>query len=82
MKDAIKEDIDLKKEISALRKKDQEENYQRGQNFHNIYKQKLMDKINEKKARADRVKEQQQRIAQMCSTTKTLDPFRQTQSAS
>jgi len=31
-----------------LRKKDQEENYRRGQNFHNMHKQWLVDKIIEK----------------------------------
>ncbi len=40
----------------------------RGQNFHNLYKMKLMEKIVEKKERADRVKEQQRRIAEMCNT--------------
>lgn len=42
----------MKKEISLLKKKDQEENFERGQNFHKMYKQKLMEKINEKKDRA------------------------------
>lgn len=59
-----------------MRKKDQEENFMRGQNFHNLYKQKLIEKIVEKKERADKVKEQQRRIAEMCNTTRTMDPFK------
>ena len=68
IKEAIKEDIDLKKEISNLKKKDQLENLERGKNFHELYKQKLVERIIEKKERADRVKEQQKRIADMCGT--------------
>ena len=68
IKEAIKEDIDLKKEISNLKKKDQLENLERGKNFHELYKQKLVERIMEKKERADRVKEQQRRIAEMCGT--------------
>lgn len=63
IKEALKEDIDQKKEISLLKKKDQMENYERGKNFHQLYKQKLVERILEKKERAERVKEQQQRIA-------------------
>lgn len=48
----------------------------RSVNFHNLYKQKLMEKIIEKKDRADKVKEQQLRIADACSTVKNGDPFR------
>ena len=81
VKEALREDIDQKKEIAILRKKDQEENYMRGQNFHNLYKQKLMEKIIEKKEKADRVKEQQKRIADVCNTNRTIDPFRNAQSA-
>ena len=35
---ALKEDVDQKKEISLLKKKDQIENYERGKNFHQLYK--------------------------------------------
>lgn len=38
IKEALKEDIDQKKEISLLKKKDQMENYERGKNFHQLYK--------------------------------------------
>ena len=48
----------------------------RSMNFHSLYKQKLQEKITEKKDRADRIKEQQQRIADMCGTVRTIDPFR------
>lgn len=67
-KDAYKEEVDQKKEISLLKKKDQIENYERGKNFHNLYKQKLVERLLEKKERAERVKDQQRRIASMCAT--------------
>ena len=75
----MKEDIDQKKEISLLKKKDQMENYERGKNFHQLYKQKLVERLLEKKERADRVKEQQKRIASMCSTqrVKVVRPLSQ-----
>jgi hypothetical protein len=57
IKEAIHEDIELKKEISLLKKKDQQENLERGKNFHLLYKQKLVERILEKKERAERVKE-------------------------
>ena len=44
------------------------ENYERGKNFHNLYKQKLVERMLEKKERAERVKDQQRRIASMCAT--------------
>lgn len=58
VRDALREDIDQKKEISLLKKKDQMENFERGKNFHHLYKQKLVERLLEKKERADRVKEQ------------------------
>lgn len=58
IKEALKEDNEQKKEIMELRRKDQRENYQRGLNFHTLYKQKLIEKIVEKKERAERVREQ------------------------
>lgn len=48
VKDAIREDVEKKKELSLLRKLDQEENYHRSLNFHNMYKAKLQEKIAEK----------------------------------
>ena len=38
VKEAIMEDVEQKKEISLLKKKDQIENYERGKNFHQLYK--------------------------------------------
>ncbi|CDW87107.1 UNKNOWN [Stylonychia lemnae] len=76
VKEALKEDVEKKKELSLLRKMDQEENFMRSQNFHNMYKQKLQEKLSEKKDRAERIKEQQKRIADMCGTVRTIDPFR------
>ena len=70
LKQAIKEDIETKKELTMLRKADQEENYMRGMNIHNIYKQKLVEKLIEKKERADKIKEQQQRISDLCRTVR------------
>ena len=57
IKSALREDTDQKKEISILKKKDQIENYERGKNFHQLYKQKLVERILEKKERAERVKD-------------------------
>ena len=57
VKDAMKEEVDQKKEISLLKKKDQIENFERGKNFHNLYKQKLVERLLEKKERATRVKD-------------------------
>ncbi len=37
----------------------------RGLNFHNMYKQKLIEKINEKKERAEKVKEQQRKATEL-----------------
>ena len=62
---AIVEDTEQKKEISLLKKKDQQENLERGKNFHLLYKQKLVERILEKKERADRVKMQQKKISDM-----------------
>jgi len=56
IKAAIQEDIDQKKEIALLKKKDQMENLERGKNFNQLYKQKLVERILEKKERAERVK--------------------------
>ena len=70
VKNIIREDIETKKELTMLRKADQEENYLRGQNIHNIYKQKLVEKIIEKRERAEKIKEQQQRIADLCRTVR------------
>lgn len=62
-----------------LKKRDQLENFERGKNFHQLYKQKLVERILEKKERAERVKEQQKRLASMCATQRvSVDrPFSQ-----
>ena len=70
----IQEDNETKKELNMLRKADQEENYQRTMNIHNIYKQKLLEKIIEKRERADKIKEQQMRIAELCRTVRGPPP--------
>jgi hypothetical protein len=58
VRNVLKEDIETRKELNMLRKADQEENYLRGMNIHNIYKQKLVEKIIEKRERAEKIKEQ------------------------
>ena len=70
----LKEDIETRKELSLLRKADQEENFMRGQNIHNIYKQKLVEKLIEKRERAEKIKEQQIRISELCRTVKHATP--------
>ena len=70
----IQEDNETKKELNMLRKADQEENYLRTMNIHNIYKQKLLEKIIEKRERADKIKEQQMRIAELCRTVRGPPP--------
>ena len=53
-----------------LRKLDQEENFTRSKNFHDLYKSKLVEKILEKQERADVIKREQERIAKACSTSR------------
>ncbi len=74
VKSLLREDNETKKELNQLRKADQEENYARGMNIHNIYKQKLLEKIVEKRERADKIKEQQMRIAELCRTVRGPPP--------
>ena len=74
MRAVIQEDNETKKELNMLRKADQEENYMRSMNIHNIYKQKLVEKIIEKRERADKIKEQQMRIAELCRTVRGPPP--------
>lgn len=74
VKSLLKEDVDTKRELNSLRKADQEENYARGMNIHAIYKQKLLEKIVEKRERADKIKEQQMRIAELCRTVRGPPP--------
>lgn len=71
----IREDNETKKELNMLRKADQEENYMRSMNIQNIYKQKLLEKIIEKRERADKIKEQQMRIAELCRTVVKAPPI-------
>lgn len=56
VKDQFQEELEKRKEIMSLRKLDQEENYQRGKNFHSLYKNKLIEQIMEKAAKADAIK--------------------------
>ena len=48
------EEHEQRKEITMLRKLDQEENFQRSKNFHNLYKQKLAERILEKASRVNK----------------------------
>ena len=56
IKDQFQDELEKRKEIMSLRKLDQEENYQRGKNFHSLYKNKLIEQIMEKSAKADAIK--------------------------
>ena len=56
LQDAWKEDVEQRKEISYLKKKDQQENLKRSKNFYMMYKQKLIEKIDYKMLKADLVK--------------------------
>ena len=58
VKDAFEEEVNQKKEISLLKKRDQQENYERGKNFQYLYKKKLAERLLEKMERGNRVKEQ------------------------
>ena len=81
VKDAFFEEVNQKKEISLLKKRDQQENYERGKNFKYLYKKKLVERLLEKKERGDRVKEQQRRIASMCATHRVRTGSRVIESA-
>ena len=48
------EEHEQRKEIAMLRKLDQQENFMRSKNFHNLYKQKLAERILEKAARVNK----------------------------
>ena len=48
------EEHEQRKEITMLRKFDQEENFMRSKNFHNLYKQKLAERILEKASRVNK----------------------------
>ena len=48
------EELEQRKEISMLRRLDHQENYSRSKNFHNLYKQKLAEKILEKASRVQK----------------------------
>lgn len=48
------EENEQRKEITMLRKLDQQENFMRSKNFHNLYKQKLAERILEKASRVNR----------------------------
>ena len=48
------EEHEQRKEITMLRKLDQQENFMRSKNFHNLYKQKLAERILEKAARVNK----------------------------
>ncbi len=63
------ENLEKRKEIMHLRKLDQEENFTRSKNFHELYKLKLVEKILEKQERADSIKREQTRISNACAMT-------------
>lgn len=50
--------MEQRKEINNLRKQDQEECLLRYKNIHDLYKTNLLNKLNQKKERAEKVKDQ------------------------
>ena len=48
------EELEQRKEITMLRKLDQQENYMRSKNFDKLYKQKLAERILEKSSRVNK----------------------------
>eukprot|EP00347_Sterkiella_histriomuscorum_P000166 403376923 len=66
--EAFKEDIEQKKELSFLKKIDQMENLQRTKNFYNMYRSKLIEKLQDKMMRADQVKYNKEFIKEMYYT--------------
>jgi len=48
VKEALREELEQRKEIAYLRRLDQQENLIRGKNFHNMYKEKLAERIMKK----------------------------------
>ena len=65
MKEAMRQDVEQQKEIMALKKQDQRENFRRENNLRDMYKQRLVEKLMEKKERAERIGMQQARISEM-----------------
>lgn len=57
------DDLSRRKELLYLNKQDQQENFSRGKHFQGLYKQKLVEKMWEKQARADSVKQRNHIIA-------------------
>lgn len=78
LKEALMEDVDQRREISSLRRQDQKDNYNRETNLRELYKQDLMLKLKDKKDKAERIKEQQKRIANIfgrqMNTSHTTSP--------
>jgi hypothetical protein len=70
IQDRNQENLEKRKEIMSLRKLDQEENFTRSKNFHELYKSKLVEKLMEKQERADVIKREQERIAKACSVNR------------
>lgn len=48
------EELEQRKEITMLRKLDQQENFMRSKNFDKLYKQKLAERILEKSSRVNK----------------------------
>ena len=67
MKQALIEDVNYRREISHLKKVDQQENLRRGAHFRTLEKELLWSKLQEKKAKADQIIIQRERIAQACA---------------
>ena len=64
-KTTIEFENEQRKEITRLKHMDHEDNFKREKNLHNLYKVKLIEKIEEKKERAIKIKEQRDRISSL-----------------
>eukprot|EP00350_Pseudokeronopsis_sp_OXSARD2_P005083 CAMPEP_0170542956 /NCGR_PEP_ID=MMETSP0211-20121228/2230_1 /TAXON_ID=311385 /ORGANISM="Pseudokeronopsis sp., Strain OXSARD2" /LENGTH=72 /DNA_ID=CAMNT_0010846199 /DNA_START=1285 /DNA_END=1503 /DNA_ORIENTATION=- len=57
LKDALKEDNEQKKELSYLRRLDCQDNVIRSKNFYNMYRNKLIEKIEDKIERVNKLQQ-------------------------
>ena len=75
-KQAFQKDAEIQKEIKDLKKQDQRENYERGQAMQRIYRQMIIEKVVEKQARANKLKQNLDKIKQKLQDN-NLSKFRQ-----
>lgn len=71
IKAAMAEDLDQRKEIARLRKQDRDEFMSRRNHYEQLEKQKIWSSIQEKHARADMIKQEQDRIAALVTAKRS-----------